>query len=42
MGMGLTIARRVVLSMGGEIAVHDAPGGGALFEVTVPVLPGDR
>ncbi|MBM4344373.1 MAG: response regulator [Deltaproteobacteria bacterium] len=40
MGMGLTIARRVVLLLGGEIAVHDAPGGGAAFEVTVPRAPG--
>ncbi len=42
MGMGLTITRRVLQSLGGEITVGDAPGGGAVFEVAVPLLPGAR
>ncbi|MEU1786287.1 HAMP domain-containing sensor histidine kinase [Streptomyces sparsogenes] len=35
-GLGLAIARDVVLRHGGRLGVRDAPGGGALFEVRLP------
>ena len=35
-GLGLAVARRIVLQHGGAITVHDAPGGGALFRVRIP------
>lgn len=36
-GVGLWVVCRLVEAMGGTIAVGDAPGGGALFTVTLPV-----
>jgi signal transduction histidine kinase len=36
-GLGLAIARDLVLAHGGSLAVGEAPGGGALFEVRLPV-----
>ena len=36
MGLGLTIARRVVQSLGGTLHVTSAPGAGAEFVVRVP------
>ena len=36
-GLGLWIARQVVLASGGEIAVHSREGEGATFEVTLPI-----
>ncbi|MCP9955147.1 ATP-binding protein [Actinomadura madurae] len=39
-GLGLAIARDLVLAHGGAITVGDAPGGGALFEVRLPVTSG--
>ena len=39
-GIGLALTRQLVLHLNGTIAVEDAPGGGALFRVTVP-LAGD-
>lgn len=41
-GLGLTVASRLVAAMGGGIAVEDAPGGGALFRIHLPLqaLPG--
>ena len=36
MGLGLTIARRVVQSLGGTLAVASAPGAGAEFKVRLP------
>ncbi|GAA4362699.1 HAMP domain-containing sensor histidine kinase [Actinomadura verrucosospora] len=35
-GLGLAIARDLVLAHGGDLAVREAPGGGALFEVRLP------
>ncbi|HWS31439.1 MAG TPA: ATP-binding protein [Actinoplanes sp.] len=37
-GLGLTVASRLVAAMGGEITVEDAPGGGALFRIGLPLL----
>jgi signal transduction histidine kinase len=38
-GIGLTIVRDVVTQHGGRAWVEDAPGGGALFVVTLPASP---
>jgi signal transduction histidine kinase len=36
-GLGLSIAHRVVEGHGGRISVADAPGGGAVFRVQLPL-----
>jgi signal transduction histidine kinase len=36
-GLGLAICRQIVQAHGGSIAVADAPGGGAAFEVRLPL-----
>ncbi len=36
-GLGLAISQRLVAEAGGRIEVRDAPGGGAQFEVRLPV-----
>lgn len=41
-GIGLTIARDLARAMGGEIAIGDAPIGGARFTVRVPRAPGPQ
>jgi signal transduction histidine kinase len=35
-GLGLSIVREVAELHGGQIKVEDAPGGGALFRLTLP------
>ncbi len=40
-GLGLAIARQIVEAMGGTIGVEDAPGKGALFWFTVPLVPAE-
>jgi signal transduction histidine kinase len=35
-GLGLAIARRIVLGAGGNIQLDDAPGGGTVFKVRLP------
>jgi CheY-like chemotaxis protein/two-component sensor histidine kinase len=37
-GLGLSIAKQIVLRLGGEIGFADAPGGGTVFFVTLPVI----
>jgi PAS domain S-box-containing protein len=39
-GLGLWVCRRAVEELGGEIAVRDRPGGGAIFRVSLPAAPG--
>jgi two-component system NtrC family sensor kinase len=35
-GLGLFVCRNIVTAFGGEVTVHDRPGGGAMFRVTLP------
>ena len=37
-GLGLAVSRRMVAQYGGTLRVGDAPGGGARFEVALPML----
>ena len=37
LGLGLYVARQIVEAHGGEIVVHDPPGGGACFSVRLPI-----
>jgi len=36
LGLGLYISRLIARAHGGDLTVHDAPGGGALFVLTIP------
>lgn len=36
-GLGLFVCRNIVRGFSGEVTVHDRPGGGALFRVSLPV-----
>ena len=38
-GLGLTISRRLIEKMGGDLKVKSTPGKGAVFTVTIPGLP---
>jgi signal transduction histidine kinase len=39
-GLGLSIAKRIVTRLGGQIGFADAPGGGTVFRVKLPAWPG--
>jgi CheY-like chemotaxis protein len=36
-GLGLFVCRNIINGLGGQISVHDRPGGGALFRVELPM-----
>jgi signal transduction histidine kinase len=38
-GLGLSIARQIVVQHGGRISARNAPGGGSVFEITLPLAP---
>ena len=38
-GLGLAIVAQVALDEGGQVSVHHAPGGGALFRFALPSIP---
>jgi two-component system sensor histidine kinase MprB len=40
-GLGLAIVRQVADQQGGSVAVENAPDGGAVFTLRLPVVPGD-
>jgi nitrogen fixation/metabolism regulation signal transduction histidine kinase len=37
-GLGLAIVRKIVLQHGGDVAVRERPGGGALFALALPLV----
>ncbi|WP_298210115.1 PAS domain S-box protein [Acidovorax sp.] len=39
LGLGLNICRSIVESMGGELRAHNRDGGGAVFEIRLPLEP---
>lgn len=36
-GLGLAIAKKIAMDMGGDVSVESSPGAGSIFEVLVPV-----
>ena len=38
-GLGLFVCRNIVRGYGGEVTLHDRPGGGALFRISLPTSP---
>lgn len=38
-GLGLAVSRKIALEHAGDLTVHDNPGGGALFRLTLPAPP---
>lgn len=40
-GLGLTISRQMIEAMGGRLICSEAPGGGALFRIDVPLPAGE-
>ena len=41
-GLGLAITREIIHQMGGEVAYADAPGGGSLFQIWLPITGSSR
>ena len=39
MGLGLSISRKAIEAMGGNLAVRDLPGKGCVFTIDMPRLP---
>ena len=37
-GLGLAIVAQVAADEGGQVSVHNAPGGGALFRLALPTI----
>jgi CheY-like chemotaxis protein len=37
-GLGLFVCRNIITALHGRISVHDAPGAGALFRITLPAM----
>jgi len=37
MGLGLSVSRRIIRSMGGELSAADSEEGGALFTIQLPL-----
>ncbi len=42
LGLGLSISGRIIDDLGGRIEAGNAPGGGALFTITLPRDPGPK
>jgi C4-dicarboxylate-specific signal transduction histidine kinase len=40
LGLGLALSRDVMHEMGGQLTAHNAPGGGAVFEISLPLAAG--
>jgi two-component system, OmpR family, sensor histidine kinase MprB len=38
-GLGLAIVAQVAVDEGGQVDVHNAPGGGAVFRFALPTIP---
>ncbi|KIX15340.1 ATP-binding protein [Dethiosulfatarculus sandiegensis] len=41
-GMGLSMVRRIIMALGGEIKVESTPGVGSVFEVILPEFKGEE